>query len=152
MEYVLAMYLPSLFSAYLVSLFGIRNLMLIGSGLYVAVVVISLVGSTVTHYWSAMVLLGIGWNFLFLSGTLLLPQAYEPQERFKVQAVNDFSIFTSLNLINNEIRHSNFLSWLLNPKENDNLKNYFYLNYPGVIDNSIDRRHVNGDFMVYHNF
>ena len=39
--------------------------------------------------------------------------------------VNDFNIFTSLNLINNEIRHSNFLSWLLNPKENHNLKDYF---------------------------
>ena len=39
--------------------------------------------------------------------------------------VNDFNIFTSLNLINNETRHSNFLSWLMNPKENHNLKDYF---------------------------
>lgn len=39
--------------------------------------------------------------------------------------VNDFNIFTSLNLINNEIRHSNFLSWIMNPKENHNLKDYF---------------------------
>jgi len=39
--------------------------------------------------------------------------------------VNDFNIFTSLNLINNEIRHSNFLSWIMSPKENHNLKDYF---------------------------
>lgn len=39
--------------------------------------------------------------------------------------VNDFNIFTSLNLVNNEIRHSNFLSWIINPKENHNLKDYF---------------------------
>ena len=92
-SHVLAMYLPSLFSAYLVSVFGIRNLMLIGSGLYVCVVFISLIGSSVGHYWVSMVLLGIGWNFLFLCGTLLLPHVYRPEERFKVQAVNDFSIF-----------------------------------------------------------
>ena len=92
-SHVLAMYVPSLFSAYLVEWFGIRNLMFIGTGLYVAVVIISLVGGSVMHYWWAMVLLGIGWNFLFLSGTLLLPESYKPSERFKVQAVNDFSIF-----------------------------------------------------------
>lgn len=92
-SHVLAMYVPSLFSAYLVKWLGIRKLMLVGTGMYVAVVIISLVGGSVMHYWWAMVLLGIGWNFLFLSGTLLLPESYKPSERFKVQAVNDFSIF-----------------------------------------------------------
>ncbi len=92
-SHVLAMYLPSLFSAFLVGLLGIRNLMLVGTGLYVAVVIISLTGGSITHYWASMVLLGIGWNFLFLCGTLLLPHAYRPEERFKVQALNDFSIF-----------------------------------------------------------
>ncbi len=92
-SHVLAMYVPSLFSAYLVKWLGIRKLMLVGTGMYVAVVIISLVGGSVMHYWGAMVLLGIGWNFLFLSGTLLLPESYQPHERFKVQAVNDFSIF-----------------------------------------------------------
>ncbi|MEL0035872.1 MAG: MFS transporter [Gammaproteobacteria bacterium] len=92
-SHVLAMYVPSLFSAYLVKWLGIRKLMLVGTGMYIAVVIISLVGGSVMHYWGAMVLLGIGWNFLFLSGTLLLPESYQPHERFKVQAVNDFSIF-----------------------------------------------------------
>jgi hypothetical protein len=40
------------------------------------------------------VLLGIGWNFLFLSGTNLLPHGYRPEERFRVQSVNDFLVFS----------------------------------------------------------
>jgi MFS family permease len=46
------------------------------------------------HYWGALVALGIGWNFLFLGGTTLLTQAYQPSERFKIQALNDFLIFS----------------------------------------------------------
>ena len=45
------------------------------------------------HYWGSMVLLGIGWNFLFLGGTTLLTQTYRTSERFKVQAINDFLVF-----------------------------------------------------------
>ncbi|NNJ71806.1 MAG: MFS transporter, partial [Enterobacterales bacterium] len=92
-SHVLAMYVPSLFSAWLVAKLGIRALMLIGTFLYVAVVAVSLTGHSVMHYWWAMVLLGVGWNFLYLCGTLLLTEVYRPEERFKVQAVNDFGIF-----------------------------------------------------------
>lgn len=92
-SHVIAMYLPSLFSAFLIAKIGARRLMLIGTGLYVLVVIVSLTGNSIMHYWSAMVLLGVGWNFLYLCGTLLLPSVYRPHERFKVQAVNDFSIF-----------------------------------------------------------
>jgi hypothetical protein len=46
------------------------------------------------HYWVALVLLGVGWNFLFLSGTNLLPRGYAPAERFRVQSLNDFLIFS----------------------------------------------------------
>ena len=45
------------------------------------------------HYWWSMVLLGIGWNFLFLGGTTLLTQTYRSSERFSVQAANDFMMF-----------------------------------------------------------
>ena len=46
------------------------------------------------HYWVALVLLGVGWNFLFLGGTTLLTKTYTEAERFKVQAFNDFLIFS----------------------------------------------------------
>ena len=45
------------------------------------------------HYWAGLVLLGVGWNFLFIGGTTLLTRCYQPSERFKAQAVNDFSVF-----------------------------------------------------------
>jgi len=92
-SHIIAMYLPSLFSAYLIAFFGIRKLMAMGTSLYFLVVLVALSGQQVMHYWWAMVLLGIGWNFLFTSGTILLPESYQPNERFKVQASNDFLIF-----------------------------------------------------------
>jgi len=92
-SHIIAMYLPSLFSAFLIRYIGIPKLMIVGSLIYVAVIIVGMSGSHVMHYWWTMVLLGIGWNFLFTSGTLLLPESYTPQERFKTQATNDFSIF-----------------------------------------------------------
>jgi len=92
-SHIIAMYLPSLFSAFLVKRIGLRNLMLIGCLCYFSVVLFALVGQEVLHYWWVMVLLGIGWNFLFLAGTLLLPHSYQNNERLKVQSINDFSIF-----------------------------------------------------------
>jgi MFS family permease len=57
------------------------------------VVLIALSGEQVLHYWWALILLGIGWNFLFLTGTTLLPLSYHASERHKVQATNDFILF-----------------------------------------------------------
>jgi len=92
-SHIIAMYLPSLFSAYLIRFIGIAKLMLIGCVMYGLVVMVALSGQETMHYWWAMVLLGIGWNFLYTSGTLLLPESYQAHERFKVQAMNDFLIF-----------------------------------------------------------
>ncbi len=93
-SHIIAMYLPSLFYAYLEKYFGIGKLMIAGTCCYVLVVVVAMAGHSVMHFWWSMVFLGIGWNFLFTSGTLLLPRAYNTNERFKVQAVNDFGMFT----------------------------------------------------------
>ncbi|TQV74065.1 multidrug effflux MFS transporter [Aliikangiella marina] len=92
-SHIIAMYLPSLFSAILIRYIGIARLMILGCVTYIGVVFIALSGQHVMHYWWALILLGIGWNFLFTSGTLLLPESYQGNERFKAQAVNDFSIF-----------------------------------------------------------
>ncbi len=92
-SHIIAMYLPSLISAFLVRKLGIPKLMILGSLLYAMVIIIGLMGNHFFHYWWVMVLLGLGWNFLFTSGTLLLPQAYHAGERFKAQALNDFTIF-----------------------------------------------------------
>ncbi len=92
-SHIIAMYLPSLFSAVLIRFFGVRQLMALGTSIYFAMVVVALSGHQLMHYWWAMILLGIGWNFLFTSGTVLLPESYRASERFKAQACNDFTIF-----------------------------------------------------------
>lgn len=93
-SHISAMYLPSLISVFLIRYLGIAKLMLVGCLMFGAVVVVALAGHQVMHYWWTMVLLGIGWNFLYSCGTILLPTTYQPQERFKAQAVNDFTIFS----------------------------------------------------------
>jgi len=92
-SHIIAMYLPSLFSAVLIQFFGVRKLMAIGTAIYLAMVFVALSGHQLMHYWWAMILLGVGWNFLFTSGTVLLPESYRTSERFKAQACNDFTIF-----------------------------------------------------------
>ena len=91
--HVVAMYLPSLVSAPLIDRFGAHRLMAAGALAMAATVACGLAGRELLHYWWALVLLGLGWNFLFVGGTTALVASYRPQERFRAQAVNDFSIF-----------------------------------------------------------
>lgn len=92
--HLLAMFLPSFFSGLLIKHLGAVWVMLLGAACYIAVIITALAGQAFIHYWWALVLLGVGWNFLFLSGTTLLPQSYQHNERFKAQAINDFTVFS----------------------------------------------------------
>ena len=63
-----------------------------------------------------MVLLGVGWNFLFVSGTTMLTQTYEPEERFRGQAANDFAVFSAsatASLLAGSVLHAFGWGWLL---------------------------------------
>ena len=90
--HVLAMYLPSLISGALIGRFGAGRVMIGGVALLGATLVAGLAGRHMLHYGLAMVALGVGWNFLYVGGTTLLARAHRPAERFRVQALNDFSI------------------------------------------------------------
>ena len=90
--HVVAMYLPSLISGVLIGRFGAGRVMIGGAALLGATLVAGLAGRHMLHYGLAMVALGVGWNFLYVGGTTLLARAYRPAERFRVQALNDFSI------------------------------------------------------------
>tara|TARA_R110001583_G_scaffold43548_1_gene138528 strand:- start:19451 stop:20713 length:1263 start_codon:yes stop_codon:yes gene_type:complete len=92
-SHIAAMYLPSLLTPWLVKKIALKGLLIIGSVIYIVVALIAFSGQEVLHYWWALILLGIGWNFLFLTGTSLLPQSYSACERHKVQATNDFVLF-----------------------------------------------------------
>jgi MFS family permease len=91
--HIVAMFLPSIFTGELMKRFGIHRVMIMGLVAYIFCIVIAFSGHLVYNYWISLILLGVGWNFLFLAGTVLLPQAYTASERFKVQAINEFIVF-----------------------------------------------------------
>ncbi|MDC9727178.1 MAG: MFS transporter [Candidatus Thioglobus sp.] len=93
-SHVIAMFLPSLFTPFIVKWLGLGKMMLTGILIYFACVALAYSGHALNNYWLALILLGLGWNFLFIGGTSLLPRAYKEGEKFKVQSLNDFLIFS----------------------------------------------------------
>ena len=91
--HVLGMYVPSLFSGYLITRYGERNIIGWGVAIYIVTVAIALTGQAIMHYTAALILLGLGWNFMFVGGTTLLIKTYQPEERFKAQAINEAAVF-----------------------------------------------------------
>lgn len=91
--HVLAMFAPSFFTGHLIARFGRERIVMVGLGLLAACAVVALSGLEVAHFFSALILLGIGWNFGFIGATAMLADAYRPEERTRVQSVNDFLVF-----------------------------------------------------------
>jgi predicted MFS family arabinose efflux permease len=96
--HIFGMFIPSFFTGHLIRRFGIANIMLTGILLLGLCVWINFSGTTVTHFWSALVLLGLGWNFLFVGATTLLTETYSPDEKAKAQALNDFIVFGTVTI------------------------------------------------------
>lgn len=92
-SHILAMYVPSLFSGFLIARFGVIRIIQSGFLIMLGCVAVGWGEPMLMHYWWSMVLLGVGWNFLFLGGTTLLTQSYRSSEGFAVQAINDFLVF-----------------------------------------------------------
>jgi predicted MFS family arabinose efflux permease len=91
--HVIAMFLPSLFTAYIVKYLGLTRMMILGVIFFFASVIIAYSSHALSNYWWSLVLLGLGWNLLFIGGTNLLPRSYNENEKFKVQSINDFLVF-----------------------------------------------------------
>jgi hypothetical protein len=92
-NHVVGMYLPSLFTGFLIERLGITRLMAIGAVAMLGACFIGLRGHSAMQYTSSLVLLGIGWNFLYVGSTSMLTLTYAMSERFKAQAINEFAIF-----------------------------------------------------------
>ena len=92
-SHVLGMYVPSLFTGFLIERWGTVRIMASGALALLVCCAVGLVGKAVVHYWVALVLLGVGWNFLYVGGTTMLTLTYRMNERFKAQAVNEFCVF-----------------------------------------------------------
>ena len=88
------MFSPSFFTGHLIKRFGVLNVITVGIALMLGSAAIGVSGIAVTQFWGALFLLGVGWNFMFIGGTTLVVESYRPEERAKVQAFNDFTVFT----------------------------------------------------------
>lgn len=96
--HVIGMFAPSFFTGHLIGRFGVLNIMITGALLLFASVAVAVAGIAIIHFWAALVLLGVGWNFLFIGGTTLLTESYRPEEKAKAQGFNDFMVFGSVAL------------------------------------------------------
>ncbi|OGA07705.1 MAG: MFS transporter, partial [Betaproteobacteria bacterium RIFCSPHIGHO2_12_FULL_69_13] len=94
--HVVGMFAPSFFTGPLIRRVGALPVMFAGALLNFASIGIALSGVAVPHFWWAMVVLGVGWNFLYIGGTMLLTETYRPEERAKAQGANDQAIFVMM--------------------------------------------------------
>ena len=93
--HIVAMFLPSLATGHLIKKYGHSNVMYFGVILFGVTIIMSLFEQTFTNYLIALIFLGLGWNFLFISGTSLLVISYKEEEKFKAQGLNDILVFST---------------------------------------------------------
>ena len=96
--HLVAMFLPSLITGHLIKKLGHSNIIYIGVLFYVVSIILSLFEQTFTNYMAALIFLGLGWNFLFISGTSLVVLTYKEEEKFRVQGINDLIVFSTMAL------------------------------------------------------
>ena len=94
-SHVIAMYAPSLVTGVLVDRLGLKRMMLAGTAMLLTCIAVSMSSHTVAAYWLGLVMLGLGWNLLFVGSTVLLTRSYAPEERFRAQGLNDVAVFGS---------------------------------------------------------
>ncbi|WP_343584936.1 MFS transporter [Herbaspirillum sp.] len=92
--HVIAMYGPSFFTGNLIARFGAGRIAIVGLLLTGLAAAVGLGGIDVTHFWWTLVLLGLGWNFGFLGASALVLECHRPEEKTRVQSLNDFIVFS----------------------------------------------------------
>ena len=91
--HVVGMYGPGFVTGTLIKRFGALKVIIAGAALMACCVGVALEGNSIGHFWAALVLLGIGWNFMYTGGTTLLTESYAPAEKARAQGLNDFIVF-----------------------------------------------------------
>ncbi|MDK3016458.1 MFS transporter [Pseudodonghicola flavimaris] len=92
-SHVLAMYIPSFFTGHLIARFGVEKVVAAGLSILAGAGAVALSGVQLEHFFVALVLLGLGWNFGFVGATTMLASAHEPHERGRMQGLNDLLVF-----------------------------------------------------------
>jgi len=94
--HLVGMFAPAFFTGSLIRRFGVFSVMFTGTVLGIVCVLVNFLGTSSTHFWLSLLLLGVSWNFLFIGATTLLTETYNMAERGRVQAINDFSVFSTV--------------------------------------------------------
>ncbi len=92
--HIAAMFLPSLVTGNLIKRFGHSKIMYLGVLFFLVTIITSLFDQNFTNYLIALIFLGLGWNFLFISGTSLLVLSYREEEKFRAQGLNDLIVYS----------------------------------------------------------
>jgi MFS family permease len=96
--HIIAMYAPGFFTGRLITRFGAPRVVAAGLALTAASAAIGLTGVDVAHFWLTLILLGLGWNFGFVGASALVLECHRPEERTRVQSLNDFLVFGTMAL------------------------------------------------------
>jgi MFS family permease len=91
--HAIAMFAPSFYTGTLIQRFGKERLVMAGMAILIGCAIVNLMGISVAHFWIALILLGLGWNFAFIGATAMVTDCHTPAERAKAQGFNDFTIF-----------------------------------------------------------
>ena len=111
--HVVGMFAPGFFTGSLIKYFGVVRIIVVGSILLLVSVCIALLGDSFVHFFITLFCVGVGWNFTFTGGTLLITEVHSPSEQAKIQGINDFILFTGLamsSLFAGVIYH--FMGWM----------------------------------------
>lgn len=94
--HMIAMFAPSFVTGALIQRFGVLNVIMTGAMLLLACIAAALAGTALGHFWLSLLLLGTGWNFMFVGGSALLGECHTPAERAKTEAFANFMVFTTM--------------------------------------------------------
>jgi len=96
--HVVGMYAPGFVTGGLIQRFGALKVIMAGTLVMAACAAVALADNKVAYFWSALVLLGVGWNLMYIGGTTLLTEVYRPAEKAKTQGLNDFIVFAVMGI------------------------------------------------------
>lgn len=119
--HMVAMYAPSFFTGHLIARFGKDRMVAFGLLLIMAAAVVALSGIELWLFWLSLMLLGLGWNFSFISATAMVAECYQPSEKNKVEGLHDFLLFSIVavgSLMSGRIYNSfgwDMLNWIVFP-------------------------------------
>ena len=94
--HVIAIYAPSFFTGRLITRFGAKRIVAVGLALTGISAAVGLTGIDIAHFWLTLILLGVGWNFGFIGASALVLECHRPEEKTRVQSLNDFIVFGTM--------------------------------------------------------